>query len=201
MSDKSQRVPPRSSVVAMAIQSLFDFSRPTSIHEWYVVNDDVMGGISRSEISRTERKSLQFTGDLSLERNGGFASVRTLPKNLHLQSGDILIAQLIGDGREYSFNLYPNRPQTAFSYRCRIATLANQRLTHRFTFDQFLATSFGRPVPGAGSLEPSEIAAVGFLLSDKSPGSFCLEIDWIRVQRRSAEAFSFFAEMWTFEHH
>ncbi len=72
---------------------------PTSIHEWYVVNDDVMGGISRSEISRTERKSLQFTGDLSLERNGGFASVRTLPKNLHLQSGDILIAQLIGDGR------------------------------------------------------------------------------------------------------
>ena len=54
---------------------LLDFSDADS-SEWRVINDGVMGGISRSGIERTGRQTGMFTGLLSLENNGGFASVR-----------------------------------------------------------------------------------------------------------------------------
>ena len=43
---------------------------------WTIVNDGVMGGLSSSEIIETEEKTLIFSGLVSLENNGGFASVR-----------------------------------------------------------------------------------------------------------------------------
>ena len=45
---------------------------------WMVVNDGVMGGVSRSTIRRGDDVGTAvFEGTLSLENNGGFASVRT----------------------------------------------------------------------------------------------------------------------------
>jgi hypothetical protein len=46
-----------------------------SIRELQVINDDVMGGQSRSKLLRTA-KGLLFEGDVSLANDGGFASFR-----------------------------------------------------------------------------------------------------------------------------
>ena len=46
------------------------------IKNWNIVNDDVMGGISRSSLSMNDENNLIFSGYLSLENNGGFASSR-----------------------------------------------------------------------------------------------------------------------------
>ena len=43
------------------------------IKNWNIVNDDVMGGISRSSLSMNDENNLIFSGYLSLENNGGFA--------------------------------------------------------------------------------------------------------------------------------
>jgi monofunctional biosynthetic peptidoglycan transglycosylase len=67
-------------------------------------------------------KMLEFFGTLSLENNGGFASVRTKAKKLGFEKGDTIVTKVRGDGREYVLNLYLNRPLIAFSYRATVQT-------------------------------------------------------------------------------
>ncbi len=60
---------------------------------------------------------IEFYGTLSLENNGGFASVRSRPKKLGIKSGDSIAARVRGDGREYNMNLYVPRDSGGYSYR------------------------------------------------------------------------------------
>jgi hypothetical protein len=55
---------------------LFDFGSGTPADGWGVVNDTVMGGVSSGQLALTDGV-LVFTGDLSLDNNGGFASIRS----------------------------------------------------------------------------------------------------------------------------
>ncbi|MHC4835566.1 MAG: CIA30 family protein, partial [Planctomycetota bacterium] len=53
---------------------LIDFSDESVAKQWLSVNDNVMGGISEGQFRITDDKTLEFSGSLSLENNGGFAS-------------------------------------------------------------------------------------------------------------------------------
>ena len=55
---------------------LFDFDSKETSGNWYVINDDVMGGISRSEVKLQDEGYVNFHGVVSPENNGGFASIR-----------------------------------------------------------------------------------------------------------------------------
>ncbi len=162
---------------------LFDFTEPEAVKQWQAVNDGVMGGVSSGRFRLTEEGSMEFFGTLSLANNGGFASVRTKTKRLGLEKGDIVIAKIRGDGREYSLNLYLDRPQIAYSYRTAIQTRKDEWLEIQVPLDKFQATSFGRVVRNAGAVKPDEVNSIGFMLSDKTAGPFQLEVEWIKVQR------------------
>ena len=144
-----------------------------------------MGGVSEGKFRITDDKTLEFFGNLSLENNGGFASVRTKPKKLGLEKADTLVVKVRGDGRTYSLNLYVPRPQIAFSYRATVQTRKDEWIEVKMPLDKFQATSFGRLVPDARSVDPKEVNALGFLLGDKKAGSFKLEVEWIKVERKS----------------
>lgn len=163
--------------------TLFDFTEPEAAKQWQAVNDGVMGGVSSGRFCLTEEGSMEFFGTLSLANNGGFASVRTKAKRLGLEKGDIVIAKIRGDGREYSLNLYLDRAQIAYSYRTAIQTRKDEWLEIQVPLDKFQATSFGRVVRNAGAVKPDEVNSIGFMLSDKTAGSFQLEVEWIKVQR------------------
>ena len=163
-------------------QMLFDFSKTDSANEWQTVNDGVMGGISQSQIRITAGKTMEFSGTLSLENNGGFSSFRSTPRNLNLQKGDTLVLRARGDGREYSLNLYTPGRLNAFSYRAMFTTKQNEWIEVRIPMDRFVATSYGQVVNDA-PLDPKEVDGLGILLGDKKPGSFKLEIGWIKVVR------------------
>ena len=162
---------------------LFDFTNPDAAKEWQTVNDGVMGGVSEGKLKVTAEKTLEFFGTLSLENNGGFASVRTKAKKLNLEKGDTLVAKVRGDAREYSLNLYVNKPLVAFSYRATVPTKKGEWIEVKVPLDKFEATSFGRPVLDAGPVNPTEVNALGFLLGDKKAGPFKLEVEWIKVVR------------------
>lgn len=161
---------------------LFDFAVPGAASEWQAVNDDVMGGVSQGTFQITDQKTLAFFGTLSLENNGGFASVRTKAKKLGLESGDALRVRVRGDGRQYSLNLYVPRPQVAFSYRATVTTTTGEWVEVTLPLDTFEATSFGRPVD-AGPVKPEEVSGLGFMVSDKRAGPFKLEVGSITVVR------------------
>ena len=81
---------------------IFNFNTPESGKTWVSVNDNVMGGVSEGKFKITQDKTLYFYGSLSLENNGGFASIRCLPTQLGLKKNDSINFQAKGDGREFT---------------------------------------------------------------------------------------------------
>ena len=162
--------------------ALFDFTEADADKEWQTVNNGVMGGVSEGKFRITDQKRLQFFGNLSLANNGGFASVRTKAEKPGLAKGDTLVARVRGDGREYSLNLYLDRPLIAFSYRATLQTKKDEWIEVKVPLDEFEATSFGRVVRDAGAVDPQEVNAIGLMLSDKKAGPFQIEVDWIKVE-------------------
>jgi len=147
------------------------------------VNDGVMGGVSDGRFRITDEGTLQFFGTLSLENNGGFASVRTKPANFDIKTGDVLVIRVKGDGREYVLNIYTKSRRMAFSYRAPLPTAKDGWREVELPLADFIPTSFGRRVQGMGPVEPDQISGLGFMLSDKKPGTFAMQVEWVKVAR------------------
>jgi hypothetical protein len=58
------------------MEEIYTFSNQKNINEWNVVNDGVMGGISKSSLVLTNTGNGKFSGHVSLANNGGFASIQ-----------------------------------------------------------------------------------------------------------------------------
>ena len=162
-------------------RTLFDFAKPDAAQAWQPVNDGVMGGVSDGRFKITDQGTMEFFGTLSLENNGGFASVRSRRSNLGLKPDDTLLIRLRGDGREYLLNLYVPTLQIAYSYRAAIPTKAGEWTEVKIPLKDCYATSFGQKVPNAGPVDAPKINSLGFMLSDKKAGPFKLEIAWVKV--------------------
>ena len=161
-------------------KTLFQFDEPDASRTWRTVNDGVMGGRSVGRFEINDEKNLVFYGTLSLQNNGGFASVRAWGDHLSMSKDDAIIARVKGDGRSYWFNVYTRRNSGAFSFRQTFKTEKDKWVEIRLPVDQFVASWFGRPVPLV-KLDPAQVTGMGFLLADKKPGPFKLEIDWIKT--------------------
>ena len=167
-------------VAADKDQVLFDFTKPDAAEAWVNVNDGVMGGVSDGRFRITDNETMEFFGTLSLENNGGFASVRARPTEVNLKSNDSIVARVRGDGREYTFNLYVPRDSGRYSFRQTFKTKKDKWIEVSFPVDKFVATWRGRVFPDQ-KLDPSKVNSVGFLLADKKAGPFKLDVDWIKV--------------------
>jgi NADH dehydrogenase [ubiquinone] 1 alpha subcomplex assembly factor 1 len=161
---------------------LFDFSKPDAAEAWVNVNDGVMGGVSDGRFRITDNKTMEFYGTLSLENNGGFTSVRSMPTEVNLKAGDSVAIRVRGDGREYSLNLSVPRDSGRYSYRQTFKTKKGEWIEVSLPVDKFVATFHGRAFPDQ-KLDPSKVNSVGFHLGDKNAGPFKLEVDWIKVKK------------------
>ena len=170
-------------VAEQSLRTLFDFTGPEAAQQWQAVNDGVMGGVSDGRFRITPESTLEFFGTLSLENNGGFASVRTKPADLDINAGDDLVIRVKGDGREYVLNLYTKSRRMAFSYRAPLPTVKNEWAEVAVPLEDFIPTSFGNRVQGMGPVEPDEITSIGFMLSDKKAGPFKMKVEWVKVVR------------------
>ena len=149
--------------------------------EWYVINDDVMGGVSRSTIETTDQGTGLFSGTISLENNGGFASIRAAVQENCLAGQQGLEIRVRGDGRSYELRLRLGSRFDGIAYRAAFETRAGEWTTARVLFEEFKSTYRGRFVHDAPSLAAENIQQIGFLLADKNPGEFSLEIDFVRA--------------------
>ena len=168
-------------VTEIPLRPLLDFASPDAAQKWQAVNDNVMGGVSDGRFRITADNTMEFSGRLSLENNGGFASVRTKPTNFNIHAGDTLVVRLKGDGREYVLNIYTKSRRMAFSYRAPLPTTKDEWTEVAVPLDEFIPTAFGNRVQGMGPVEPDQISSLGLMLSDKKPGPFKLEVDWVKI--------------------
>ncbi len=171
---------------AAAERTLFDFTSATNVPGWQVVNDDVMGGVSSSCFRVTNGVAV-FRGEVSLENNGGFASVRSLPARHDLAGCDAFLIRVRGDGRRYKFTVRTESGFDAPIYQCAFTTRRGEWEEHRLAFEDFVPTFRGRTLTDAPALDPAKVVSVGFLISDQQTGPFQLEVAWIKATRRAVK--------------
>jgi monofunctional biosynthetic peptidoglycan transglycosylase len=155
-----------------------------SAEPWRSVNDGVMGGISSGNMVQVD-DMLRFEGELSLENNGGFASVRRLV-DLELSMAKSVRLKLRGDGREYQFRLRTNDRLDGIAWRAKFLTTGDWQ-TINLEFSEFEPVFRGRLIADAGPLNPGEIHQIGLMLADKQAGPFRLDIKSIQFHKTEQE--------------
>ncbi|UCE04142.1 MAG: CIA30 family protein [Candidatus Latescibacterota bacterium] len=165
---------------------VLDFSAADEAQQWRVINDGVMGGLSQSRIEITSHHTAIFRGTVSLENNGGFASVRRVPRSYELGGTLGLRLHVRGDGRTYQLRLRTGDDYDGVAYRASFAP--QTEWSHiELRFEDFVPSFRGRVVR-APKLDPADVRQVGFLIADKKEGAFELEIDRIEAIPPSSES-------------
>lgn len=90
-------------------QTIVDFNTKNTLNSWQIVNDDVMGGFSTSNLDYHEDKYAIFSGSVSLKNNGGFASMRKKVTGVNLYNKTNIILKVKGDGKNYQLRIKKNR--------------------------------------------------------------------------------------------
>ena len=159
---------------------------PLDSLDWVVVNDTVMGGVSSSQVAVDD--TLVFSGELSLEQNGGFASIRARVDEGAFAGVSAIRLEVDGDGRTYDLTLRRRDvPLRAGSYGVQVPTEVG-RSEVVVPIHAFRPTSFGRPVNGAPALDAglAAVDTVGLMLADKRSGPFSIELLSLSLVRAEA---------------
>jgi NADH dehydrogenase [ubiquinone] 1 alpha subcomplex assembly factor 1 len=158
---------------------LFDFSASSDWSGWQVENDVVMGGKSSSKLTRNEAGTAVFTGDVSLQNNGGFASLQYHFDPREISGHDKACIRLKGDGKEYQFRVKANLKDRA-SYIYNFKTSGEWQTIevplHKME-PTFRGTKLNLP-----NFNAAKIQEVRFLVGNGKAESFRLEIDKIELQ-------------------
>ena len=161
---------------------LLDFGDDEEITQWMAVNDLVMGGMSVGVFERAGPGIARFRGVVSLENSGGFASVRTSPRQWNSSGASAFVLRVLGDGRAYKFTVRTDDGFDGVQYQSRFTPPAGAWHEARLPVVSFTATFRGRIVPGSAPLEPARARALGLMISEKQAGPFQLLVDWIGVE-------------------
>jgi len=154
-----------------------DFNKKNFIDRWQIINDSVMGGISQSKIS-IDNNIVSFSGKLSLENNGGFASARYV-LNKPISAKSQVSITFKGDNRRYQLRLRTNTGVDKIAYKVEFNAPANNWSTLIFKESDFIPTYRGATISNAPPLKLAEVKQISILIADKQLQAFNLDISQI----------------------
>ncbi|MEM9685521.1 MAG: CIA30 family protein [Bacteroidota bacterium] len=154
-----------------------DAARETS--NWFVVNDGVMGGLSKGNVNITDDGNVQFSGYVSTDNNGGFSSIRYHfdPKNV--SAFKYVVLHLKGDGKSYQFRIKANKAQRHSYISIFKTSGAWETITiplHSF-YPSFRGYTLNIPNYNGETMEE-----VAFLIGNKVKEQFNLEIKSVSLK-------------------
>ena len=155
--------------------SLTSFNPDGDGLDWYVQNDNVMGGrsVGGFEIASGQ---LIFSGDTNTD-GGGFSSIRTQPLKLDLSAYAGIRVKVKADGRRYTWQLQTNARWRGrqVNYWADFDTLANETNVIDIPFTNFFPQFRGFKLDGF-ELDTSQITEFGLSQYDKTDGPFELRL-------------------------
>lgn len=157
---------------------LFDFSSERSARDWRTVNDTVMGGRSESAVEINEGV-LVFSGELSLENEGGFCSVRSKTEGWDLSDHTGLAVRVRTGDRSFVLTSRDERGTDTIGYHHPLPATGDKWQTVHALFADFEATYHGRVLEDNPGLDTSRVRSIGFLIGEGQEGPFRLEVAWI----------------------
>ena len=157
------------------------FDTPASTQNWLPVNDGVMGGVSSSQMRFALAGHAVFEGVVSLENNGGFASVRA--SQLDLGSSDTVAYLLTvwGDGHTYKLNFRTDLGFDGVNYQAAFTPALGQWTQISLPVAAFAPSFRGRAVKGVPPMQPEAVRQVGLMISDGQAGAFLLLVKAIEA--------------------
>ncbi|MBT8245523.1 MAG: CIA30 family protein [Winogradskyella sp.] len=156
--------------------TLFDFNSESNTRSWRIVDDVVMGGRSDGSFKLDEDGHGQFFGEVSLENNGGFSSVRYNFDTINSSAHQSFQLRIKGDGKSYQF---------------RVKASNRQRYSYIYTFKtsgewETILIPFGKMKPSFRGYELNQpnyngvqMEEIAFLIGNKKEECFKLLIDSI----------------------
>ena len=154
---------------------LCDFTDPTAVTQWTAIDDRVMGGVSSSRLRHDPAGHAVFEGNVSLEYNGGFASIRSTPARRGKAGAQTCFIEARAAGKHYKLNLLTDDAFDSINYQAQFTPDARWQTLH-IPLATFRATFRGREVPGAPALDPARIRQVGLMIAGRQAGAFSLEV-------------------------
>ena len=158
---------------------IYSFTTKTTVNEWRIVNDGVMGGISKSSLMLTDDGHGKFSGHVSLANNGGFASIQLNTSVKLSEEKKFIVLRVKGDGKAYEFRLKGEISQSE-SYVYQFTTSGeweNIKLPLGEFYPQFRGRKLNYP-----NFNFNTIEQVSFLIANKQEEDFKLLIDWIGLE-------------------
>ena len=159
--------------------SLTSFSADGSDFDWYVQNDNVMGGRSEGGFA-TSSGQLIFSGNTNTD-GGGFSSIRTKPLKQDLSAYTGIRVKVKADGRRYTWGIQTDARWRGrrINYWADFDTLADETSVIDIPFLNFLPQFRGFKLDGP-ELDTSQITEFALYQYDKTDGPF--EILLINVE-------------------
>ena len=157
---------------------LYNFNTDSKANDWLVVDDVVMGGRSDGNFYVDENGHGIFEGNISLENNGGFSSVRYECPTIEVNGYSKIRLHVKGDGNTYQLRLKSNR-NNYYSYTAYFQ-VSNNWSTIDIPFEAMLPVFRGRDLD-MPHFQGQTIEEMGFLIGNKKAQSFKLQIDKIEL--------------------
>ena len=154
---------------------LVDFPDADSVAGWSIQNDTVMGGVSNSRTEWADGQMI-FAGDLSLDNNGGFCSLRSaVSADLGSLAAGSTALTLTATGDDQTYVVQVRTDRDLFIQRVEIA--AGNEETYVLPFADFTATDFMLDaITPLEPLDPADIIQIAVYILDKQEGPFRLAI-------------------------
>ncbi|OMO28738.1 CIA30 family protein [Vibrio lentus] len=163
--------------------NMIDFTQPDEQQKWTATNDNVMGGISTGGFIYDDGIS-RFRGELSLENNGGFSSINRSVESVN-SDVDSIELKFVGDGRTYQLRFTTWKDGYRTNYKHSFETIKGEPLKKVFRLEDFQAVFRGRLLNNAPELKAQDIKQFGFLIADKQPRTF--ELNLIQIQFKTSQ--------------
>lgn len=157
------------------------FDTPATTQNWQPINDGVMGGVSTSRMRFDVNGYAVFEGEVSLENNGGFASVRTSLLDLGCTNTTAYVLTVWGDGHTYKLNMRTDTGFDGVNYQAAFTPVPGLWTQSVLRVADFEPRFRGRTVQGVPRLHLEAVRQVGLMISDKQAGAFRLMVKSIEA--------------------
>ena len=143
--------------------------------DWYVLNDGVMGGLSKGKTIDSEN-GIVFFGDVSLENNGGFTSYRGPWKDYELSNYETVTIRYRSEGIQLAFVMETSRRFWIPNYKVSL-TQSDEFISTTFQLKDFRQYRLGTPTGKSLANENlDDIIRLGFITDEKRAGDFKFEV-------------------------
>ena len=154
--------------------------------DWFVLNDDVMGGVSTSEVYATDT-TVVFEGEVSTDNNGGFVSFRSPNNEYDLSQYSQIEVSYISEGHDFTMILADQMMWYMPEFKHEVFPIENEwttAVTSLYDFKQYQMTGYGETETDVEMSDEvlSEVIRLELRNSEFASGAFRLEIDYIEFQ-------------------